>query len=78
MKVFKMIRKNDTSGVSGTGHVLTGIIFDDGITVVQWHSKSSSIGIWKKYEDFLSVHVLSHPENLTEIVFHDVKQSVMA
>jgi hypothetical protein len=68
-KLFKMIRKHDTSGVSGTGHVLTGVIFDDGSVVVRWHSKTSSIGIWKSFDDFLAVHVTSHPENETELIW---------
>jgi hypothetical protein len=69
VRLFKMIRKNDTSGVSGTGHVLTGVVFDDGQTIVKWLSKTSSIGIWKSFDDFLAVHVTSHPENKTEIVW---------
>jgi len=69
MKVFRMIRENDVSGVSGTGHILSGIIFDDGQVVVKWLSNASSIGVFRSYEDFLAVHVTSHPENKTRIEF---------
>jgi hypothetical protein len=65
VKVFRMIRQKDISGVSGTGHVLDGIIFDDGTTVVTWRSNHASISIFRSYEDFKAIHITPHPENNT-------------
>jgi len=65
MKVFRMIRQKDISGISGTGHVLDGIIFDDGTTVVKWRSNHSSISIFSSYDDFKTIHITPHPENNT-------------
>lgn len=71
MKVFRMIRQKDISGVSGTGHVLDGVVFDDGTTVVRWRSGQASIGIFKSYEDFRKIHIEPHPENNT---VEDIKE----
>lgn len=72
-KKFVMIRVNDIGGVSGTGHVLDGIQFSNGKVVVMWLGKSavqaSSIAIWDSFEDFMSVHVTSHPQNETKIIW---------
>lgn len=75
MKNFVMQRENDKSGVSGVGVVLEGTVFSNGKTVVTWLGKSDvqvkSLGIFDSYEDFLSVHVTSHPENITNIIWSD-------
>lgn len=69
MKVFSVIRNKDFSGVSGTGKVLNGVIFPNGVTVVQWCKVVPSVGIYPSFDDFLSVHVTSHPTNETEILW---------
>lgn len=33
---FRMVRKDDVSGISGTGIVAEGVQFSDGTTVVRW------------------------------------------
>ena len=35
-RAFRMIRRFDATGVSGTGQVLEGVVFADGQTVVRW------------------------------------------
>lgn len=65
-----MIRHFDETGVSGTGVVLEGCIFDSGQVVVHWFGGTagcSSIGIYNSYDDFLNIHVRSHPSNKTQI-----------
>lgn len=71
MKTFKMIRVHDESGISGTGHILDGVVFHTGQVVVCWRAKHghSNIGIYKDWEDFEFVHINSHPTNETEIVW---------
>lgn len=69
MKLFHMIRNKDESGVSGTGKVLQGVVFDDGVTVVKWLVPSYSIGIYDTFGSFESAHIDSHPTNDTEIAW---------
>jgi len=73
LKVFRMIRQKDISGVSGTGHVLDGVVFDDGTTVVKWLSNHSSISVFKTYDDFKAIHITPHPENNT---VEDIKEII--
>ncbi len=70
MKYFKVSRKFDESSVSGIGHVIDGIIFNDGTTVIQWLTEMSSIAIYKNFEEFKAIHIDSHPKNetITEII----------
>lgn len=69
MKCFEMVRGQDESGVSGTGRVLCGVVFDDGTTVVRWcvEGKPNSTAIYPTFEAFKCLHVDSHPTNETKI-----------
>ena len=58
-----MVRQKDESGISGVGHVVTGVVFDDGTTVVKWNSRTSSVVIYNWFEDFKEVHITGHPSN---------------
>lgn len=71
MKTFEMIRGNDESHISGTGSVLSGVIFDTGDVVVSWHSatKINSLGIYKNLFEFYFIHCESHPTNNTILRF---------
>ena len=68
-----MIRGKDESGYSGTGEILQGVIFDDGVTVIRWSvpEKPRSIAIFQSFEDFKAVHIESHPTNQTKILFYN-------
>ena len=65
MKTFFLNRKEDVSGVSGTGIVAEGVIFSDGQVVLSWFGQHHSITIWPSLDDMLAVH--GH-EGRTEIV----------
>ena len=67
MKYFKVIRVSDESGVSGIGHVLDGVVFNDGTTVIKWLTEMSSIAIYKNFEEFKAIHIDSHPTNESRI-----------
>ncbi len=71
MKLFKMNRIKDTTGVSGTGTVLEGVVFGDGVCVVRWTTARAphSTGYFDSYDDFHKIHIASHPENQTEIIW---------
>lgn len=84
LTAFELIRQSDESGVSGTGLVLQGIIFNDGTVAVRWctenagqsstvYGPENGTSGWQK---FLSIHVLSHPTNGTVIVFYPAISSL--
>jgi hypothetical protein len=60
MRRFHLVRKEDASGVSGTGHVAEGILFSDGRVVINWclsHKiKVASIVIYQSLPDAIAVH----------------------
>jgi hypothetical protein len=73
MKTFYMTREADESGVSGTGKVLEGVVFQDGQTVIRWcvDGKPNSTAIYPTFEDFEFIHVTSHPTNGTKFFWND-------
>lgn len=65
--VFRCIRENDESGVSGTGVVLEGVRWKDGTVHVRWDTTDSSLGIYSSWAVFWKVHIASHPTNNTRV-----------
>lgn len=83
-KAFTIIRVGDESGVSGTGRVLDGFVAHNGKVVVFWRTDlpdsesthgHSSIGIYDSFKAFKLIHIDSHPDNGTKIVWYDLKLS---
>lgn len=70
-RLFVMRRNADESGVSGTGMVLEGVEFSNGVVVVEWRSKKhpGSISIFSSFDAFEEVHITPHPTNGTEIIW---------
>jgi hypothetical protein len=56
MELFNFLRVEDESGVSGTGLVAQGVVFDDGTTVVKWLTEGSSINIYHSKETMERIH----------------------
>lgn len=56
MRLFKLVRSEDVSGVSGTGAVAEGVVFTDGTVVLRWLGVRTSTGIYKSLEMMLEVH----------------------
>ena len=71
MRTFKMIRNADESGVSGTVHVLSGVLWHTGQVTVCWNTAAPSLGTYKSFDDFKTLHIDSHPTNGTEVVWDD-------
>ncbi len=68
LKIFFLERNHDVSGVSGTGIVAEGCLFDSGEAVVHWFGEHSSINVYKSIDDVAYVH--GH-NGATKIVFKD-------
>ena len=56
MRVFKLMRGHDVTGVSGEGHVADVVEFDDGRVVVNWRTERRSTVVWDSLDDAMSVH----------------------
>lgn len=59
--LFEVHRSKDPKEISGTGHVIDGVIFPNGKTVIQWrHKKKQSVAIFDTFTQFQSVHMKHH------------------
>ena len=67
---FYMNRLSDVTGVSGTGRVVSGVIMPSGKVLLEWQSPHQTIGIYDNIQQFLTIHVESHPDS-NEVVFID-------
>lgn len=56
MRIFHLIRKEDVSGVSGTGIVAEGVIFQNGKCVLSWKGDKSSVNIYESLDEMMKVH----------------------
>ena len=88
LRVFTLIRAVDSSGISGTGRILDGIIFHTGQVVTCWRADInaeekgvdgySTLGIYPSFEAFLHVHVKPHPEESNKVIFFDIHEPVVS
>jgi hypothetical protein len=56
MKLFELRRTEDESGVSGTGTVAQGVIFDNGKCVLTWLTEYTSIAVYDDIETVRRIH----------------------
>ena len=63
-KPFYLVRLEDASGVSGTGRVAQGCVFDNGKAVVTWLSEHPSVTV---YDNIGEVRAIHGHEGKTEI-----------
>jgi len=64
MKVFCLKRTEDESGVSGTGRVAQGFVFDNGKVAVTWLSDHPTVTI---YDNIGEVHAIHGHGGKTEV-----------
>ena len=65
MKMFYLNRTEDESGVSGTGRIAQGFIFDNGKVALTWLSKHPSVTI---YDNIGEVHAIHGHGGKTEVI----------
>lgn len=68
MKVYRMERKNDVTGFSGTGHVADVVEFDDGTTVIHWRGEFASTVVWDAIAKAIKVHGHDGATRFAEII----------
>lgn len=58
---FYLERIKDETGVSRTGRVLEGVLWQNGEVTVQWRPPLSTLGHYRDFQTFLTIHVDCHP-----------------
>lgn len=53
---FQLIRREDETGVSGTGIVAYGVLFPDGRAVLRWDTKVNSTVFYDSVADLKAIH----------------------
>lgn len=66
MRLFRLNRREDESGVSGVGIVDEGVVFFDGTVALKWRTAVHSISVFNNIEEVIEVH--GH-KGLTEVEF---------
>ena len=76
IRTFTVCRQNDETGISGEGVVIEGATFATGHTVIHWLTPAprGSIAFFDNFDDFIKIHVSSHPTNGTIITYEDGEQ----
>ena len=65
MKIFYLKRVEDESGISGTGRVAQGFVFDNGKVAVTWLSEHPSVTV---YDSIGEVHAIHGHGGKTEVI----------
>lgn len=55
-RLFKLMRKQDVSGVSGVGHVADGVRWHDGTATVHWRTEHTSTTVYANMEALEKIH----------------------
>lgn len=55
-RLFRLVRDEDESGVSGTGHVADGVIWHDGTCTVHWRTAHTSTTVYRDFATVLAIH----------------------
>ena len=64
-KIFHLKRTEDESGISGTGRIAQGIVFDNGKVALTWLSEHPSVTI---YDNIGEVRAIHGHEGKTEVI----------
>jgi hypothetical protein len=56
MKLFELRRIEDESGISGTGTVAQGVVFDNGWCALTWLTKHTSVAFYTSVDEVVAIH----------------------
>jgi len=56
VRIFRLLRDEDKSGISGIGFVAVGVVFPSGKVVVEWLGPHSTFGIYNNLTDVERIH----------------------
>jgi len=72
MRTFHLNRAVDETGVSGTGRVAQGVVFDDGTCVLRWLTETPGTTVFADIDALMAVH--GH-DGKTEVVYETTKSA---
>lgn len=67
MKPFRLVRAEDTTGISGTGCVAEGVVFSNGWVAMTWLSIHPSLTFYTSVDEVEAIH--GH-NGKTQVVFN--------
>ncbi len=56
MKPFVLNRREDDTGISGTGIVAWGVVFPNKKVVLTWNTSPTSVAVYDNLEDCIDIH----------------------
>jgi len=56
MRLFELRRDVDETGISGTGVVAQGVVFDSGKVTLSWLTEHSSVAVYDSIEEVVAIH----------------------
>lgn len=56
MRLFKLVRSEDVSGVSGTGVIAEGVEFHDGQVALSWFGVHHTVELCPSIKDIIEIH----------------------
>lgn len=74
MRVFSVIRNKEDGTKYEQGHLIDGVVFDDETVVIRWRSETPSTAIYQCWSDFYKLHIESHPDYNSEIIWRKISE----
>ena len=74
MKLFELRRDVDETGVSGTGTVAQGVIFDNGQCALTWLTKHTSCAVYPGIEAVVAIHGHDGKTRVVQVCDYDEKK----
>ena len=71
MKLFELRRSVDETGVSGTGTIAQGVVFDNGWCALTWMTKHTSVAFYTSIDDVVAIHGHGGSTKVVQIADHD-------
>lgn len=56
MNLFRLVREEDPTGISGTGEIAEGVEFSDGSCVLRWTTEHVSTSVYSSIEELEAIH----------------------
>jgi hypothetical protein len=72
MRLFELRRIEDETGISGTGTVAQGVIFDNGKVALTWLTAHTSCAIYDDIEAVIAIHGHNGKTKVIQIVNADM------
>ena len=75
MRLFELRRDVDETGISGTGTVAQGVIFDNGWCVMVWPTKHTSAAFYTDLSEVIAIHGHNGKTRVVQIADCDMNKN---